>query len=149
MSRFPQKYDTVVGERGLRLSGGEKQRVAFARALLKRPPVLVLDEATSALDTLTERAIQSYIEGNMRGPGGCPPTRIVVAHRLSTVVHADAIVVMKEGSVVELGSHQELLALGGVYSTMWTAQSKAIHAGHHEQPVQEASADQGPPEAPQ
>jgi ABC-type transport system involved in Fe-S cluster assembly fused permease/ATPase subunit len=83
----------VVGERGLRLSGGEKQRVAFARALLKNPGILVLDEATASLDVLTERTIQSYIQGSMRGPSGRAPTRVVVAHRLSTVVAADTIVV--------------------------------------------------------
>ncbi|KAF6263961.1 P-loop containing nucleoside triphosphate hydrolase protein [Scenedesmus sp. NREL 46B-D3] len=117
-TRFPKGYDTVVGERGLRLSGGEKQRVAFARALLKNPPLLVLDEATSALDTITEKKIQASLAGSRSNR-----TTFIVAHRLSTVADADLIVVLKEGLVAELGSHNELLAAGGLYAELWSKQA--------------------------
>lgn len=118
--RFPLGYATVVGERGLRLSGGEKQRVAFARALLKNPPILVLDEATSALDSITERRIQATLSTTRMGR-----TVVVVAHRLSTIMDADRIVVMQAGRVVEMGAHDELLEkIGGLYATMWTRQAE-------------------------
>lgn len=115
---LPDGYDTRVGERGLKLSGGEKQRVAIARTLLKNPPVLILDEATSALDSRTEAEILSTLEAIEQGR-----TTIVIAHRLSTVVHADRIVVLEAGQVVESGTHAELLRKGGVYAEMWARQA--------------------------
>jgi len=114
---LPDGYATLVGERGLKLSGGEKQRVAIARTLLKDPAILVFDEATSALDSRTERVIQDELEGIARSR-----TTLVIAHRLSTVVHADQILVMDHGSIVERGPHAELLAQGGVYAAMWEIQ---------------------------
>jgi ATP-binding cassette, subfamily B, heavy metal transporter len=114
---LPQGYEAPVGERGLKLSGGEKQRVAIARTMLKAPPILVLDEATSALDSFTEREIQSALERVSRGR-----TTIVIAHRLSTVVDADEILVLDKGVIAERGSHEELLARGGIYSAMWSRQ---------------------------
>ncbi len=114
---LPQGYDAPVGERGLKLSGGEKQRVAIARTMLKAPPILVLDEATSALDSFTEREIQSALERVSRGR-----TTIVIAHRLSTVVNADEILVLDKGVIAERGSHQELLERGGIYSALWSRQ---------------------------
>ncbi|HXZ15715.1 MAG TPA: ATP-binding cassette domain-containing protein, partial [Roseiarcus sp.] len=114
---LPQGYDAQVGERGLKLSGGEKQRVAIARTMLKAPPILVLDEATSALDTFTEREIQSALERVSRGR-----TTIVIAHRLSTVVGADEILVLDKGLVVERGTHEALLELGGTYAALWSRQ---------------------------
>jgi len=114
---LPDGYATMVGERGLKLSGGEKQRVAIARTLLKDPAILVFDEATSALDSRTERVIQDELEGIARSR-----TTLVIAHRLSTVVHADQILVMDHGSIVERGPHAELLAQGGVYAAMWEIQ---------------------------
>ncbi|CAL8467522.1 g7060 [Coccomyxa elongata] len=119
-TRFPQGYDTVVGERGLRLSGGEKQRVAFARAILKNPRILLLDEATSSLDSLTERRIQDALAAKRSGR-----TTIIVAHRLSTIMDADVIIVMKEGDIVERGTHQQLVQMGGLYAEMWTRQAEA------------------------
>ncbi|WP_193504436.1 ABCB family ABC transporter ATP-binding protein/permease [Sphingosinithalassobacter portus] len=115
---LPQGFDTRVGERGLKLSGGEKQRVAIARTLLKDPPILILDEATSALDSRTEADIQATLEAIERGR-----TTIVIAHRLSTVVHADRIIVLESGRVVESGTHGELLAAYGVYAEMWNRQA--------------------------
>ncbi|BDA42838.1 ATP-binding cassette sub-family B member 6, mitochondrial [Coccomyxa sp. Obi] len=119
-TRFPQGYDTIVGERGLRLSGGEKQRVAFARAILKNPRILLLDEATSSLDSLTERRIQDALAAKRSGR-----TTIIVAHRLSTIMDADVIIVMKEGDIVERGTHQQLVQMGGLYAEMWTRQAEA------------------------
>ena len=113
----PGGYDAQVGERGLKLSGGEKQRVAMARTFLKAPPILVLDEATSALDTLTEREIQGALETASKGR-----TTIVIAHRLSTVVNADEILVLDKGRVVERGDHQRLLAQDGAYAALWRRQ---------------------------
>jgi ATP-binding cassette subfamily B protein len=113
----PKGYDTMVGERGLKLSGGEKQRVAIARTLLKNPPVLIFDEATSALDSANERAIQAELKSVSQGK-----TALVIAHRLSTVVDAHQIVVLDHGRVVERGSHAELMALGGRYAQMWRLQ---------------------------
>ena len=115
----PEGYGTRVGERGLKLSGGEKQRVAIARTLLKNPPILILDEATSALDSRTEAEIMATLEAIERGR-----TTIIIAHRLSTVVHADKIVVLEAGEIVEQGSHAQLLARGGLYAEMWARQAK-------------------------
>jgi len=114
---LPEGYDAKVGERGLKLSGGEKQRVAIARTLLKDPPILILDEATSALDSRTEDAIQETLSNVAE-----QRTAIVIAHRLSTVVDADRIVVLDEGRVAERGTHAELLRAGGLYAEMWTRQ---------------------------
>jgi ATP-binding cassette subfamily B protein len=116
----PAGYDTEVGERGLKLSGGEKQRVAIARTILKSPPILVLDEATSALDSYTEREIQEALERVSKNR-----TTIVIAHRLSTVVGADEIIVLNEGRIVERGTHGELLDRGGFYAGMWNRQKEA------------------------
>jgi len=113
----PKGYETMVGERGLKLSGGEKQRVAIARTLLKNPPILIFDEATSALDSANERAIQAELQGVARNK-----TALVVAHRLSTVVDAHQILVMEHGRIVERGTHAELLAQGGRYAEMWRLQ---------------------------
>jgi ATP-binding cassette subfamily B protein len=114
---LPERYDSMVGERGLKLSGGEKQRVAIARTLLKNPPILVLDEATSALDSRTEQAIQETLDRVAESR-----TTIMIAHRLSTVVNADQIVVLDEGRVAERGTHDELLELGGLYADLWYRQ---------------------------
>jgi ABC-type transport system involved in Fe-S cluster assembly fused permease/ATPase subunit len=119
----PKGYDTMVGERGLKLSGGEKQRVAIARTLLKNPPIVIFDEATSALDSANERAIQSELRTAAQGK-----TALVIAHRLSTVVDAHEIVVLDQGRVVERGPHAQLLALGGRYARMWRLQHSA--GGH-------------------
>jgi ATP-binding cassette subfamily B protein len=119
IERQPDGYDTRVGERGLKLSGGEKQRVAIARTLLKNPPILILDEATSALDSRTEADILDTLEQVERGR-----TTIVVAHRLSTVVAADKIVVLDQGRVAEQGTHAELLRRGGLYAGMWARQAR-------------------------
>jgi ATP-binding cassette subfamily B protein len=118
VTRLPQGYDTRVGERGLKLSGGEKQRVAIARTILKDPRILILDEATSALDTRTEQDIQAALRGLARHR-----TTLVIAHRLSTVVDADEIIVLADGRVVEHGTHAALLALGGLYESMWALQA--------------------------
>ncbi|MCB1888148.1 MAG: ABC transporter ATP-binding protein/permease [Rhodocyclaceae bacterium] len=119
IARLPDGYETRVGERGLKLSGGEKQRVAIARALLKNPSILIFDEATSALDSKTEKAIQAQIDQAAEGR-----TALVIAHRLSTVMKADRIIVLDEGRVVERGTHPELLAAGGAYAQMWTLQQQ-------------------------
>jgi ATP-binding cassette subfamily B protein len=119
VSRLPDGYATVVGERGLKLSGGEKQRVAIARTLLKRPAILVFDEATSALDSGTERVIQAELDEIATGR-----TTLVIAHRLSTIVNADQIVVLDGGRVVERGTHAELLAAGGAYARLWAMQAQ-------------------------
>jgi ATP-binding cassette subfamily B protein len=113
----PKGYDTMVGERGLKLSGGEKQRVAIARTLLKNPPILIFDEATSALDSANERAIQAELKSAAVGK-----TTLVIAHRLSTVVDAHQILVMDKGRIVERGTHAELLAHAGRYAEMWRLQ---------------------------
>ncbi|WP_343920512.1 ABC transporter ATP-binding protein [Agrococcus citreus] len=117
--RFPDGYDTIVGERGYRLSGGEKQRVAIARVLLKDPAVLVLDEATSALDTVSERIVQAALDEAARGR-----TTLAIAHRLSTIRHADVIFVIDAGKVVEQGTHEELLGRGGTYATLFAQQAR-------------------------
>jgi ATP-binding cassette subfamily B protein len=120
---LPQGYDSLVGERGLKLSGGEKQRVAIARTILKAPPILMLDEATSALDSHTEHEIQDALERVAR-----ERTSLVIAHRLSTVVHADNIIVLDQGVIVERGTHPELLARGGLYASLWARQREADEA---------------------
>lgn len=120
ISATPRGYDTVVGERGLKLSGGEKQRVAIARTLLKDPPILIFDEATSALDSANERAIQAELRSAAQGK-----TTLVIAHRLSTVVDAHQVLVMDAGRIVERGTHQELLARNGRYAEMWALQQSA------------------------
>ena len=121
INSLPKGYDTVVGERGLKLSGGEKQRVAIARTLLKNPPILIFDEATSALDSANERAIQAEIRALAR-----EKTTLVIAHRLSTVVDAHEILVLQQGQVVERGRHADLLAAEGVYAHMWALQQSGV-----------------------
>jgi ATP-binding cassette, subfamily B, heavy metal transporter len=117
---LPDGYHTKVGERGLKLSGGERQRVAIARTILKRPPILLFDEATSALDTRTEKGIQESLRAISQGV-----TTLVIAHRLSTVVDADEIVVLENGQIAERGRHAELLAHRGLYAAMWARQAEA------------------------
>ncbi len=117
---LPKKYETSVGERGLKLSGGEKQRVAIARTILKNPPILLFDEATSALDSHTEKEIQSSLHEVSKNR-----TTLIIAHRLSTVVHADEILVLKAGVVIERGTHHDLLNRGGEYASMWKKQQQA------------------------
>ena len=119
----PKGYETEVGERGLKLSGGEKQRVAIARTILKAPPILVLDEATSALDSHTEKEIQDALERVSTGR-----TTLVIAHRLSTIVGADEIIVLDQGEIVERGTHYALLAKDGLYASMWNRQREAEEA---------------------
>jgi ABC-type transport system involved in Fe-S cluster assembly fused permease/ATPase subunit len=119
----PKGYETQVGERGLKLSGGEKQRVAIARTVLKAPPILLLDEATSALDSHTEQEIQDALERVSRNR-----TSLVIAHRLSTIVGADEIIVLDQGRIAERGTHARLLASGGLYASMWNRQREAQEA---------------------
>lgn len=123
IKQLPEGFDTQVGERGLKLSGGEKQRVAIARTLLKAPPILILDEATSALDTQTEKEIQAALDVVSKNR-----TTLVIAHRLSTVIDADEIIVLKAGEIAERGTHDELLAMDGLYTTMWNRQREASEA---------------------
>ena len=130
---LPQGFRTEVGERGLKLSGGEKQRVAIARTLLKAPPILILDEATSALDTQTEREIQSALDIVSRDR-----TTVVIAHRLSTVVSADEIIVLKDGRIVERGNHADLLGQAGLYAQMWDRQREASEAEERLRAAREA-----------
>ncbi len=120
---LPLGYKTMVGERGLKLSGGEKQRVAIARTILKGPPILILDEATSALDSHTEREIQDALDQVAKNR-----TSLVIAHRLSTIIHADNILVLEKGRVVEQGTHSELIAKGGLYAGLWNRQREAEKA---------------------
>jgi ATP-binding cassette subfamily B protein len=120
---LPQGYGTMVGERGLKLSGGEKQRVAIARMVLKDPPIMLLDEATSALDSHTERDLQAALQAVTTNR-----TSLVIAHRLSTIIDADEILVLEAGRVVERGHHEALLAKGGIYAAMWQRQQEAADA---------------------
>ena len=121
ISRQPDGYDTMVGNRGLKLSGGEKQRISIARVILKDPKILILDEATSALDSISEVAIQDALERLMQGR-----TSIVIAHRLSTILKADNILVVKDGVIAEHGSHDELLAKEGVYRELYETQFRKV-----------------------
>jgi ATP-binding cassette subfamily B protein len=114
---LPDGWDSIVGERGLKLSGGEKQRVAIARTILKNPSILIFDEATSSLDSTTEQAIQKTLREI-----SSDTTTLIIAHRLSTIVDADMIIVMEAGNIIERGSHQELLAQKGRYLSMWELQ---------------------------
>lgn len=132
IDRLPQGFETEVGERGLKLSGGEKQRVAIARTILKAPPILVLDEATSALDTHTEREIQAALDTVSKNR-----TTLVIAHRLSTVVGADEILVLDAGRVRERGTHAQLLEKGGLYASMWERQREASEAEERLRQVRE------------
>uniref|UniRef100_A0A6M2DCA8 ATP-binding cassette sub-family B member 6 n=1 Tax=Xenopsylla cheopis TaxID=163159 RepID=A0A6M2DCA8_XENCH len=129
---FPDGYETQVGERGLRLSGGEKQRVAIARTLLKAPQIVLLDEATSALDTQTERNIQSALYRVCSNR-----TTIIVAHRLSTIIHADEIIVLSDGEIVERGRHEDLISSSGVYAEMWHQQLQADDNNHEDGNIEE------------
>ena len=134
VASLPEGYDTIVGERGLKLSGGEKQRVAIARALLKNPAALIFDEATSALDSRTEKEIQSALDQLAQSR-----TTIVIAHRLSTIVDADEILVMAHGEIVERGRHAHLLARDGLYAAMWRRQQSAPAAKAHASAQADAS----------
>ncbi|RWX75911.1 ABC transporter ATP-binding protein/permease [Neorhizobium lilium] len=129
---LPDGYETKVGERGLKLSGGEKQRVAIARTILKAPPILILDEATSALDTTTEHEIQSALDVVSKNR-----TTLVIAHRLSTVINADEIIVLRHGTIAERGSHADLLSQNGLYASMWNRQREATQAEEQLRKVRE------------
>lgn len=131
--QLPEGFDTQVGERGLKLSGGEKQRVAIARTILKAPPILVLDEATSALDTHTEREIQAALDVVSKNR-----TTLVIAHRLSTVIGADEIIVLKRGEIAERGTHDDLIAENGLYAQMWERQREATLAEEQLRKVRES-----------
>lgn len=130
---LPEGFQAMVGERGLKLSGGEKQRVAIARTILKAPPILILDEATSALDTRTEQEIQSALDVVSRNR-----TTLVIAHRLSTVINADEIIVLKDGVIAERGTHGELIERGGLYASMWSRQREATQAEEQLKRVRES-----------
>ncbi|MDO1581653.1 ABCB family ABC transporter ATP-binding protein/permease [Rhizobium oryzicola] len=130
---LPDGFGTMVGERGLKLSGGEKQRVAIARTILKAPPILILDEATSALDTTTEQEIQAALDVVSKNR-----TTLVIAHRLSTVINADEIIVLRHGEIAERGTHAGLLAQNGLYASMWNRQREATQAEEHLRQVRES-----------
>lgn len=123
--QFPEGYETIVGERGLKLSGGEKQRVAIARIFLRDPKLLICDEATSALDTATEQEIMSSLTDLAKGR-----TSVFVAHRLSTIQKCDKIIVLSEGQIIEQGTHEDLMALEGTYATMWRSQARRSAQGN-------------------
>jgi ATP-binding cassette subfamily B protein len=127
---LPQQYDTPVGERGVKLSGSEKQRIALARAILKNPPILIFDEATSALDAQSERAVQAALERLAKGR-----TTLIIAHRLSTIVDADAILVLDQGRVIEVGQHAQLLQAGGKYAQLWGVQQSAATQAESSEPA--------------
>ena len=137
IARLPEGYEALVGERGLKLSGGEKQRVAIARAILKQPTIFLFDEATSALDSQTEKEIQAALN-----EVSASRTTLVIAHRLSTIVDADEILVMQEGRIAERGTHQALLAKDGLYAAMWDRQSKGFETDRGEAAL-DAAARQG------
>ncbi|MDK1384899.1 ABC transporter ATP-binding protein/permease [Sinorhizobium sp. 8-89] len=143
---LPEGFRAMVGERGLKLSGGEKQRVAIARTILKAPPILILDEATSALDTKTEQEIQAALDVVSRNR-----TTLVIAHRLSTVIHADEIIVVKDGVIAERGTHGELIDRDGLYASMWSRQREATQAEEQLKRVRESDdlgiVDRGQPAA--
>jgi ABC-type multidrug transport system fused ATPase/permease subunit len=124
IERLPQGYETRIGERGVRLSGGEKQRIAIARAVLRDPPILILDEATSALDAESERLVQDALDRLMKGR-----TTFVIAHRLSTIIRADKILVLEQGEIVEAGTHQQLLEARGVYCRLYQKQFQGLEEG--------------------
>ncbi len=130
---LPDGYKSMVGERGLKLSGGEKQRVAIARTILKAPPILILDEATSALDTHTEREIQAALDLVSKDR-----TTLVIAHRLSTVIGADEIIVLQDGMIAERGSHNNLLDKKGLYAAMWDRQREASEAAERLRKAEES-----------
>jgi len=132
----PEGFDTMVGNRGLKLSGGEKQRLSLARVILKDPRILILDEATSALDSISENSIQNALEAMMQGR-----TSIVIAHRLSTILKADQILVVKDGVIAEQGAHEELLAQGGVYKSLYETQFRQILDMEEDKKEEEKSAD--------
>jgi ABC-type multidrug transport system fused ATPase/permease subunit len=119
IAALPDGYDTIVGERGQRFSGGERQRLAIARAILKDPRILILDEATSSLDSVSEREVQASLTPLLKGR-----TSLIIAHRLSTIRNADFIVVLDAGRAVERGTHEQLLAQGGLYAWLWCAQAR-------------------------
>jgi ATP-binding cassette subfamily B protein len=133
IDNLPDKYDTMVGERGLKLSGGEKQRVAIARVILKDPRILIFDEATSALDSKSEQAILADLKATAANH-----TTLVIAHRLSTIVDADTILVMDNGRIVEHGSHSRLLQRQGYYTHMWELQQKQQRVEKQEQKLESA-----------
>jgi ATP-binding cassette, subfamily B, heavy metal transporter len=133
ITSLPDGFKTMVGERGLKLSGGEKQRVAIARTVLKAPPILILDEATSALDTTTEQEIQDALELVSKNR-----TTLVIAHRLSTVINADEIIVLRQGEIAERGTHANLLEQNGLYASMWNRQREATQAEEHLRQVRES-----------
>ena len=135
IEQIPGGYEAQVGERGLKLSGGEKQRVAIARTILKAPPILVLDEATSALDSFTEGEIQDALEQVAKGR-----TTLVIAHRLSTIVHADEILVLDHGKIVERGGHASLLSQNGIYAALWKRQNEVRQA---EETLRRAASEEG------